>query len=112
MITPVAKFRNSDTRVFGVPLPANTDHEFGLNPTIVPVNAKGVFMTVAVVPQGQGGWCDIRPKGSPFQNTSTINYEPRGAHNGATFVGVEDLKVIVRASAPVHVILDVTGYVT
>lgn len=112
MIHPVAKFRNSDTRHYGVPLNPNQDHEFGLDPAKVPANAVAVALNVAVVPAGTAGWLDIRPAGSPFQGTSTVNYEAAGAHNGATVVGVTAGKFTVRTSAPAHVIVDVTGFWT
>ena len=112
MIQPIAKYRNSDTRYYGVPLEPNRDHEFGLDPAKIPADAKAVAMNIAVVPQGAAGWTDIRPAGSPHLNTSTINFEEFGAHNGATVVGVKDLKFLVRSSAPVHVIVDVTAYWT
>jgi hypothetical protein len=112
MIHPIAKFRNSDTRYYGVPLEPNRDHEFGLDPAKIPADAKAVAMNIAVVPQGAAGWTDVRPAGSPFQNTSTVNFEEFGAHNGAIVVGVKDLKFLVRSSAPVHVIIDVTAYWT
>lgn len=112
MIHPVAKFRNSDTRQYGVPIEANKDYEFGLDPARVPANAVAVALNVAVVPVGTAGWLDIRPAGSPFQDTSTVNYEAAGAHNGATVVGVTAGKFTVRASSPCHVIVDVTGFWT
>lgn len=110
MYNPIAKFRNSDTRYYGVPLPANKDHEFGLDPAQIPTDAKMVALNIAVVPQGAPGWLDVRPAGTPHLNTSTINFEGDGAHNGATVIGVRDLKFLVRTSAPVHVIIDVTAY--
>jgi hypothetical protein len=112
MIHPVAKFRNSDTRHFGAPLNANRDYEFGLDPARIPANAVAVALNVAVVPAGTAGWLDIRPAGSPPAGTSTVNYEATGAHNGATVIGVKDLKFTVHTSAPAHVIVDVTGYWT
>ena len=112
MIHPVAKFRNSDTRAYGVPLNANQDYEFGLDPARVPANAVAVALNIAAVPAGTPGWLDIRPAGSPFAETSTVNYEADGAHNGATVVGVVGGKFTVRTSAPAHVIVDVTGYWT
>lgn len=117
MFQPVAKFRNSDTRDYG-PAGArqpNVDHEFGLNPAIVPEDAVAVALNVAAVPTGQAGWLDVRPPGTvwdPHRPTSTVNFEGRGAHNGSTVVGVRDLKFLVRCSQPCHVIIDVTGYWT
>lgn len=112
MIHPIDKYRNSDTRAFGVPLEPNRDYEFGLDPAKIPVDAVAAALNVAVVATGTPGWLDIRPGGSPFRGTSTVNYEAAGAHNGATIVGVERLKFIVRTSAPAHLIVDVTGYWT
>lgn len=111
MIHPIAKYRNSDTRVFGVPLAAGRDYEFGLDARI-PKTAVAVALNVAVVPTGIAGWLDIRPAGSPFLETSTVNYEATGAHNGSTVVGVKDGKFTIRSSAPAHLIVDVTGYWT
>ena len=112
MYHPIAKFRNSDTRYYGVPMQPNVDHRFGLDPAKIPADAKMVALNLAVVPQGQPGWLDVRPDGTPHLETSTINFEAGGAHNGATVIGVKDLHFLVRSSAPVHIIIDVTAYWT
>lgn len=112
MYHPIAKFRNSDTRYYGVPLAPNRDWEFGLDPARIPTDAKMVALNLAVVPQGAPGWLDIRPPRSPHLNTSAVNFEAHGAHNGATVIGIENLKFLVRSSAPVHLIVDVTAYWT
>lgn len=112
MYHPIPKFRNSDTRAYGVPMAPNVDHRFGLDPAKIPADAKMVALNIACVPQGQPGWLDVRPDQTPFLNTSTINFEEFGAHNGATVIGVSDLHFLVRSSAPCHIIVDVSAYWT
>lgn len=114
MIHPLSPYRNSDTRAYGGNgLPPNKDHEFTIDSAKVPANAVAVALGLAVVPTGgKAGFASVRPSGTPFQDTSTVNFEASGAHNGSLVVGVQDLKVLVRLSQQAHVILDVTGYWT
>lgn len=111
VFVPVSPYRNSDTRKFpGVPIAANRDYVFGLNPSIIPTDAKAVAMNIAVVATGKQGWIAFWPDGTAFRNTSTINFDADGAHSGSTVIGVKALNFRLRANAPVHVICDVTGY--
>jgi len=113
VIQPIPKYRNSDTRVYGGKgLAPNKDHEFGLDPAKIPGNAVAVAMNIASVPSGQAGWVDVRPPGTAYANTSVINTESGGAHNGATVIGVKDGKFLVRSNIQQHVIIDVTAYWT
>lgn len=113
MIKPIAPFRNSDTRVWPkAPIPANVTQSWGLDESKVPKNAVAVALNVAAVPVGVAGWLAVFPDGQPFQDTSTVNFDGTGAHNGAIVVGVRDGKFSLRSNAPVHVIVDVTGYWT
>ena len=115
MFTPIQPYRNSDTRAYGgAGLPANKTHEFGLNPAKVPANATAVAINVAMLPAGQPGYlsCWPGPATNPRPNTSIINAEAGGAHNGATIVGCPNGRINVFVSTQAHVIIDVTGYWT
>lgn len=115
MFTPIQPFRNSDTRAYGgAGLPAGVTHEFGLNPDIVPTNATAVAVNVAMLPAGAPGFLSLwpGPKSNPRPNTSIINAEAGGAHNGAAIVGCPAGRINVFVSTQAHIVIDVTGYWT
>lgn len=106
-INPV---RNSDTRGFGGNGVGPGELRFSLHPG-VPSNAVAVAMNVAAVPAGTPGFVTVWPTG-PRPDTSVVNFEASGAHNGAMIVGVSNGGFQVYTSAQAHLICDITGYWT
>ena len=109
MYQPITPYRNSDTRVYGVPIKARHTYEFGLNPYIIPQDAKAVTLNLAVVGAGNPGFLAVWPSG-PKPQASAVNYDGQGATNGATTIGVVNGKFCIEVTQPAHVIVDVTGY--
>lgn len=109
---PIQPYRNSDTRKLGQRLGANSTHAFTVSEEHVPREATAVAVNVAVVGQDKNGHLTIWPYRMAYPNTSLVNFEREGAHNGAGVFGLVDGRLNVRVSTAAHVILDVTGYWT
>lgn len=110
MFTPIHPKRNSDTRIWPGPIPANQTVEFGLDPAVFPINTVAVAMSVTALNGIPGAFLTIWGSG-PVPDTSVLNFE--GAIANGSYVGpVAGLKFMLRASAPMNVICDVTGYWT
>jgi hypothetical protein len=115
MFHPITPFRNSDSRKYA-PLVANKDYEWGLNPAIFPQDAVAVSMNVTAevldsegVPVG--AFLTIWASG-PAPEASVLNFSGTRFANGYYSGPVLGRKIKLRANAPMHVILDVTGYWT
>lgn len=99
-------FRNSDTRKFGTMLQPGTDYEFGVT---VPADAVAVVMNVAAVQPSADGWLAIWGTGA-YPGTSTVNAKASAATNGFAIVPCPNRTVKVRVATPMHVVLDVCGW--
>lgn len=111
MFTPIAPYRNSDTRTFGGKGVPAGEHTIALNPSAVPKGAVAVAVNVVAIPSGAAGFMTVWPSG-PRPDTSIVNYEASGAHNGAGIVGVADSHIRLYQSTVAHFIVDITGYWT
>lgn len=102
--------RNSDTRGFGgVGVAPGVPMKFGLNPSVVPADAVAVALNVAAVGATEPGFVTVWPSG-PITDTSIINYEAGGAHNGAIICGVVDGSFMIQTSTRAHLFVDITAY--
>ena len=112
MFKPVHPYRNSDTRNWpGVPIPANVLRTFGLSSSIVPANAVAVIMNITGVGAPAGAFLTVWGSG-PVPKTSVLNFTGGATANGVYAGPISDLKFNLRASQPMHIICDVTGYWT
>jgi hypothetical protein len=84
-------------------------------PDIVPSLATAVTLTVTVTEtEGIGGFVAIRPFGTPFQNTSSINWFGPNQNLGTTVVsglgGDRQILALGGGGNATHLVVDVTGY--
>lgn len=110
MFHPMTPFRNSDTRPFGVSIQPG-DHKFGLAANVFPADVAAVAMNVTAVDPTEAGFITVWPSG-PRPDTSCVNYEKGGAHNGAVVVGIKDFSFMIFNHTPCRLICDITGYWT
>lgn len=107
-MNPITPFRNSDSRYYGVKMPAG-DHVFDLDASRLPKDAKAVAINVAVLNSDKSGFITVWP-GDERPAVSMCNFTPGAVANGSTVVGCEDLKISVHTSAACDFVLDVTAY--
>ncbi|HSB86011.1 MAG TPA: hypothetical protein VLD86_06880 [Ilumatobacteraceae bacterium] len=83
-------------------------------PDVVPAKATAVALTVTITEtEGTGGFVAVRPAGTAYHGTSSINWFGPGQSLATTVItGVDsDRQITLRAgSQPTQIIVDVTGY--
>ena len=80
---------------------------------VVPVGATAVTLTVTVTAtETNGGYVAVRPQGTEYQGTSSINwFGPNQDLANTVISGLGgDRQITVQSSAPTHLVIDVTGY--
>lgn len=81
---------------------------------VVPVKATAVTLTVTITEtEGPGGFVAVRPAGSAYNGTSSINWwAPNQSFATTVITGLDaDRQITLRAgSQRTHIIVDVTGY--
>ena len=88
----------------------------GPNPgtAVVPAGAVAVAITLTVTEtEGVGGWLAVRPNGTGFAGTSSINWFGPDQNIATTVIsglGGDRLLTIHGGVASTHFIVDVTGY--
>lgn len=114
MLYPINPYRNSDTRVFGGPIPARTTRRFALSSAVFPANVSAVAMNVTVVDADRPGFVTVWVPGQPLPDASCVNMNgDRHVENGSVVVGVDGLEGFnIHATATCHLVVDVTGYWT
>jgi hypothetical protein len=80
----------------------------------VPTGATAVSMTFTVTEtEGSGGFVAVRPAGTPYEGTSSINWFGPGQNLATTVIsalGGDRQLNLWGGVAPTHVVLDVTGF--
>jgi hypothetical protein len=83
-------------------------------PNVVPPFATAVALTVTVTEtEGNGGFVAVRPQGTEYRGTSSINWFGANQNLATTVitgVGGDRLITVRAGSAATHVVVDVTGY--
>jgi hypothetical protein len=80
---------------------------------VVPAGALAVAVTVTVTEtEGVGGFLSIRPGGTPYLDTSSINWFGPGQNIATTVLSAlgGDRQLTVRSLSSTHFVVDVTGY--
>ena len=81
---------------------------------VVPIKATAVALTVTVTEtQGTGGFVAVRPAGTAYNGTSSVNWFGPDQNLATTVItGLDaDRQITLRAGAQyTHIIVDVTGY--
>ncbi len=81
---------------------------------VVPIKATAVALTVTVTEtQGTGGFVAVRPAGTAYNGTSSVNWFGPNQNLATTVIsGLDaDRQITLRAGAQyTHIIVDVTGY--
>ena len=81
---------------------------------VVPVLATAVALTVTVAEtEGTGGWVAVRPQGTTYAGTSSINWFGPNQTLATTVIsglGGDRLLTLLGGAANTHVVVDVTGY--
>lgn len=109
--TPVPPTRLVDTRG-GAPLQTGDELRVAVTGRPgVPAGTTAVAVNLTVTEPANAGWLDVRPCDSPYQGTSSINFEPGQTVANAVTVALGGGAVCVRGLAPggVHVVADLTG---
>lgn len=111
MFYPITPIRNSDTRLFGPPVPAGTILTFGLADSF-PQDVTAVALNLTVLGDGRAGHVTVWPDGLTVPKTSMINLVNTGAAYGSIIVGVVNRSFRLRATVDAHFIADISGYWT
>lgn len=112
MFKPIHPKRNSNTIHYSGPIQAGQVVEFGLDPAVFPANTVAAAMNVTAVGGPPGSFLTVWGSG-PVPETSILNFNPGDAVANGFYLGpVSGLKFRLRASGPMNVICDVTGYWT
>src|SRR6478672_1194954 len=81
---------------------------------VVPAGATAVAMTFTVTDtEGNGGFVAVRPAGTPYEGTSSINWFGPGQNLATTVISAlgGDRQVNLWGGvAPTHVVVDITGF--
>ena len=80
---------------------------------MVPATATAVSITLTVTEtEGAGGFLAVRPAGTGYAGTSSINWFGPGQNIATTVLSAlgGSSQLIVRAFNPTHFLIDVTGY--
>jgi hypothetical protein len=81
---------------------------------VVPVGATAVSLTVTVTgTEGAGGFVAVRPAGTGYNGTSSVNWFGPGQNLATTVItGVDaDRQIVLRAGEQyTHIVVDVTGF--
>jgi hypothetical protein len=114
----IAPWRVYDSRN-GTKLSGGVDRDISVataidnTPNIVPAGATAVSLTVTLTEtEGNGGYVAVRPQGSDYKGTSSINWFGPNQDLATTVItGLGgDRLITARGSAGTHFIVDVTGY--
>jgi len=80
----------------------------------IPTGATAVAITLTVTDtEGNGGFVAVRPTGTPYEGTSSINWFGPGQNLATTVIsalGGDRQLNLWGGVAPTHVVVDVTGY--
>jgi hypothetical protein len=103
---PAGKLAAGEDRTISVSTSAGVE--------VVPAGATAVAMTFTVTEtEGSGGFVAVRPAGTPYENTSSINWFGPNQNLATTVIsalgGDRELN-LWGGVAPTHVIVDVTGF--
>jgi hypothetical protein len=117
---PITPWRVYDSRIGGAKLEPDLDRVVSVaNATdgtvdVVPVKSSAVAMTVTVTQtSGAGGFVAVRPAGTTYNGTSSINWFGPDQSLATTVIsGIDaDRQITLRAGAQsTHVAVDITGY--
>jgi hypothetical protein len=80
---------------------------------VVPTGALAVAITLTVTEtEDVGGFLSVRPAGTPYANTSSINWFGPGQNIATTVLSAlgGDRQLVVRAFNRTHFLIDVAGY--
>lgn len=107
-----------DSRAGGGKLQAGEDREVSVASTgaveVIPTGATAVTLTLTITQtEGAGGFVAVRPAGTPYEGTSSINWSAPDQNLATTVVsalGGDRRLNLWGGQASTHVIADVTGY--
>jgi hypothetical protein len=117
---PIAPKRVYDSRVSGGRITSDAERtislatELGTGTVVTPPGATAAAINLTLDQTSSAGWLSVRPAGTAWDGTSTINWSTAGAilANGTTSRLGGDRQVTVRCcpGASTHFLVDVLGY--
>jgi hypothetical protein len=103
---PAGKLQAGEDRTISVALAGNVE--------AIPTGATAVSMTFTVTEtEGNGGFVSVRPGGTPYGGTSSINWFGPGQNLATTVIsalGGDRQLNLLGGVAPTHVVVDLTGF--
>ena len=114
---PISPQRVYDSRT-GTKIATNEERTISVAVTaagapVVPAGALAVALTLTVTEtEDVGGFLAVRPAGTPYANTSSINWFGPNQNIATTVMSAlgGDRQLVVRALNRTHFVVDVTGY--
>ena len=117
---PISPMRVYDSRVSGGRIYSGQERlvsvrtQLGTGTTVVPQGARAVALNVTLDATQATGWLSVRPQGTSFDGTSSINWFTSNEiiANGVTskLGGDREVRVRCGGGGSTHFLLDVVGY--
>lgn len=78
--------------------------------TQVPASASAIVGNLAITQPDAGGFATVWPTGA-WPGTANINFNAGADISNSITVGLSNGSILVGASVPTHVVIDVAGYI-